>query len=135
MLGPTSRRQKSIKRSHTSFLEISGSCKRNLLPYRGGPPIKPGTQPAITSRFWSTTFEAMLDRPAKLVIVCGLPGSGKTTHAKLLEKSLFAVRFCPDEWLQSLSLSLWDGERRARIEAIQWELAQKLLECGTSVIN
>ncbi len=76
----------------------------------------------------------MRDRPAKLVIVCGLPGSGKTTHAKLLEKSLAAVRFCPDEWLQSLSLSLWDEERRAGIEAIQWELAQKLLECATSVI-
>jgi predicted kinase len=74
------------------------------------------------------------DSEARLVIVCGLPGSGKTTHAKLLEHKLNAVRFCPDEWLQSLSLDVWDEERRSQIEALQWELAQKFLGCGVSVI-
>lgn len=52
----------------------------------------------------------------------------------MLEQKLQAVRFCPDDWLQSLSLSLWDEERRAHIEALQWELAQKFLGCGASVI-
>lgn len=70
----------------------------------------------------------------KLVIVCGLPGSGKTTHAKQLEQKLNAVRFCPDEWFEALSLDLYDEERRAKIEALQWQLTQKLLRRGVSVI-
>ena len=61
--------------------------------------------------------------------MCGLPGSGKTTHAKLLEHRLDAVRFCPDEWFEALSLA-----RRDRIEGLQWELAQRLLKRGVSVI-
>ncbi len=70
----------------------------------------------------------------KLIIVCGLPGSGKTTHAKRLEETLGAVRFCPDEWMQALSLSLHDEERRAQIEALQWKLGQDLLALGQTVI-
>ena len=66
--------------------------------------------------------------------MCGLPGSGKTTHAKLLERELNAVRFCPDEWLEALSLNLYDEEQRTRIEALQWQLAQELLKRGLSVI-
>ena len=52
----------------------------------------------------------------RLIIVCGLPGSGKTTHAKQLEVGLAAVRFCPDEWMDALSLDLWDEARRQKIE-------------------
>lgn len=55
----------------------------------------------------------------KLIIVCGLPGSGKTTHAKALEETLGAVRLCPDEWMQALSLGLQDEDKRAQIEALQ----------------
>lgn len=69
-----------------------------------------------------------------LVIVCGLPGSGKTTHAKRLEETLGAVRFCPDEWMEALSLSLHDEERRAQIEALQWKLGRDLLRQGLTVI-
>jgi predicted kinase len=71
---------------------------------------------------------------ARLVIVCGLPGSGKTTHAKLLEQKLDAIRFCPDEWFEALSLDIYDEARRAKIEALQWQLAQKLLRRRISVI-
>ena len=39
----------------------------------------------------------------RLIIVCGLPGSGKTTLAKALESSLVAVRFSPDEWMDALA--------------------------------
>jgi len=66
--------------------------------------------------------------------VCGLPGSGKTTLAKVLESRLRAVRFSPDEWMDALSLNLWDEERRARIEALQWRFAQELLAQGLTVI-
>ncbi len=33
----------------------------------------------------------------RLVIICGLPGSGKTTLAKALERRLRAILFEPDE--------------------------------------
>jgi predicted kinase len=70
----------------------------------------------------------------RLIIVCGLPGSGKTTLAKAIEGRLGAIRFSPDEWMADLSLDLYDEERRAKIEALQWKLAQQLLALGQVVI-
>lgn len=70
----------------------------------------------------------------RLIIVCGLPGAGKTTHAKRLEEKLGAVRFCPDEWMEALSLDLYDEERRAKIEDLQWRLTQQMLARGLVVI-
>jgi len=71
---------------------------------------------------------------ARLIIVCGLPGSGKTTLAKCLEERLRAVRFAPDEWMDALSINLYDEESRARIEALQWNLSQELLKLGLTII-
>lgn len=70
----------------------------------------------------------------RLFIVCGLPGVGKTTRAKEIEQRFRAIRFCPDEWMSALSLDLYDEESRAKIEALQWTLAQSLLARGVSVI-
>jgi predicted kinase len=70
----------------------------------------------------------------RLIIVCGLPGSGKTTLAKMLEGRLRGIRFAPDEWMDALSIDLYDEEKRARIEALQWKLAQELLALGLTVI-
>ena len=75
-----------------------------------------------------------MERSGRLIIVCGLPGSGKTTHAKGLESRLRAVRFCPDEWMDALSIDLYDEERRAKIEALQWKIARELLALGLTVI-
>jgi predicted kinase len=64
----------------------------------------------------------------RLIIVCGLPGAGKTTLAKSLESRLRAVRLSPDEWMDTLDINLWDEPRRAKIEELQWTLAQQLLK-------
>ena len=78
-------------------------------------------------------MERSCARP-RLVIVCGLPGSGKTTLAKSLESRLRAVRFSPDEWMKVLSLDLYDEDRRGKVEALQWKVAQELLALGLTVI-
>src|SRR5260370_7518703 len=71
---------------------------------------------------------------ARLIIVCGLPGSGKTAHAKLLEGRLHAIRLSPDEWMDALSLDLYDEARREKIETLQWKFGQELLALGLTVI-
>jgi predicted kinase len=71
---------------------------------------------------------------AGLVLVCGLPGSGKTTHAKQLQAGTRAIRLCPDEWMEALSLDLWEESMREKIEGLQWQLGQQLLARGISVI-
>jgi len=74
------------------------------------------------------------DGSPRLIIVCGLPGSGKTTLSKKLERRLRAVRLCPDEWLDALSINLYREDVRAKVEALQWKLAQELLVLGLTVI-
>jgi predicted kinase len=76
----------------------------------------------------------MSDAGSRLIIVCGLPGSGKTTRAKALEAKLRAVRFCPDDWMESLSIDIYNEEARGKVEALQWKLAQELLALGLAVI-
>ena len=70
----------------------------------------------------------------RLIIVCGLPGSGKTAHAKLLEGRLRAIRLSPDEWMDALSLDLYDEARREKIETLQGKFGQELLALGLTVI-
>jgi predicted kinase len=74
------------------------------------------------------------DPRPRQIIVCGLPGSGKTTLAIALESRLGAIHFSTDEWLDALALDLWDEARRARAEALQWRLGQQLLARGATII-
>jgi len=70
----------------------------------------------------------------RLILVCGLPGAGKTTLARALERRLRAVRLCADEWMAALALNLYDEESRAKVEALQWKLGRTLLGHGLTVI-
>jgi predicted kinase len=73
-------------------------------------------------------------RGGRLILVCGLPGAGKTTVATQLESELGALRLCPDEWMAELEIDLFDAEARGAMEARQWELAQARLRAGGSVV-
>jgi len=70
----------------------------------------------------------------RLFIVCGLPGSGKTTRARSLEEEFHAIRLCPDEWMNDLSIDLYDEVSREKVEALQWKVAQTLLASGLAVV-
>lgn len=70
----------------------------------------------------------------RFILICGLPGSGKTTLARTLAADENAIRFCPDDWMEQMSLNLWDENRRGKIEALQWEIAQNLMTKGLTVI-
>ncbi|HXC55307.1 MAG TPA: ATP-binding protein [Rhizomicrobium sp.] len=69
-----------------------------------------------------------------LFLICGLPGSGKTTAALALERDNNAVRLAPDEWMARIVGDGWDHERREQVETVQWELAQRLLTLGLDVV-
>lgn len=73
-----------------------------------------------------------------LYILCGLPGSGKTTEAKKIERDKNAVRLCPDEWIENLledpnNISERDRIRKP-VETMLWQLAKRLLQTGNNVI-
>ena len=74
------------------------------------------------------------ERRPRLVLICGLPGAGKTTLAKRLEREMPAARLCPDERLAERGFSRFDEAARARIERDQWVHAQDLLTAGSSVV-
>ena len=71
---------------------------------------------------------------ARLILICGLPGSGKTTVAKRLAGEARAVRLSPDEWKHALGIDYYDEDGRVRVEAQLWVLAQELLALGQSVV-
>ncbi len=74
------------------------------------------------------------EKKGRLVVVCGLPGSGKTTVSVQLESSYGAIRLSPDEWMEVLGVDLFDEGTRAKIERLQWQLARRLLELRQIVV-
>lgn len=79
-------------------------------------------------------ISSMSHEKPKLYIICGLPGSGKTTLAKQIVKETPAVRLCPDEWMEDMDISLWDSDYRYKLEKRLWKLGQELLRLGQSVV-
>ncbi len=74
------------------------------------------------------------ESPGRLVVITGLPGAGKTTLAVRLAASLSAVRLCPDEWMVSAGIDLWDADARLMIEATQHTIAIEMLRHGRNVV-
>ena len=75
---------------------------------------------------------------ATLFLMCGLPGSGKTTLARRLERERHALRLTPDEWIvklfgTGLTLPTLDWCRDP-VEAVQWGVAERALSLGINVI-
>lgn len=74
-------------------------------------------------------------RPSpRLVLLCGLPASGKTTLAREIAEAYGAIRLNPDEWESALSVDPFDGAFQTKLESKFWELTERLLALGTSVV-
>jgi len=75
---------------------------------------------------------------ATLHLMVGLPCSGKTTLARVLERKYSALRLTPDEWHVRLfgqdAADPQHDARHALIEALQWEVAERALALGVDVI-
>lgn len=73
------------------------------------------------------------DRPTLFVMV-GLPGSGKTTLAKRLERDHNALRLTKDDWLMALFGRADLDRERTVMEALLWEMGARALRLGLNVV-
>ncbi len=70
----------------------------------------------------------------RLVLLCGLPGSGKSTFARQLVRERPAVTFSPDQWSADLKVSVFDEPFRYRLEQRFIGLGWELLALGVTVV-
>ena len=75
-----------------------------------------------------------MKRKAKLVLFCGLPGSGKTTLAKELSEKYQAIRLNTDEWMADLGFDPNYDRMHIKLQNRLWELAKELLSNGQDII-
>jgi predicted kinase len=75
---------------------------------------------------------------ATLILICGLPGAGKTTLARRMEQALPALRLCPDEWIATIIADARDTAEldrlRTPVESVQWDVARRALALGLDVV-
>jgi predicted kinase len=76
----------------------------------------------------------MAKSSTRLVLICGLPASGKSTLARQLAPKIPAIRLDKDGWVTQLGGDVWDEEFRVRLEHQLWVLSRDLLARGQSVI-
>ena len=74
------------------------------------------------------------DLRPRLIVFCGLPGSGKTTVARQLEQEIGAIRINIDEWVAALGVDFWDDTFRHKLERRLYEHGHTLLKLGQSII-
>jgi len=78
---------------------------------------------------------------ARLILVCGPTGAGKTTYSLSLSKEIGAIRFSIDPWMQTLfskdmtSLDYtWMIERVYRCYEQIWDVSQQILAVDGNVV-
>lgn len=71
---------------------------------------------------------------ATLFLIVGLPGAGKTTRARELEKSHRALRFSPDEWMIPLFGESDADGKRDLLEGLLINAGLCALALGTNVV-
>lgn len=78
---------------------------------------------------------------ARLILVCGPTGAGKTTYSISLSKEIDAIRFSIDSWMQTLfsedmtSLDYsWMMERVNRCYKQIWQVSEQILTLNGNVI-
>ncbi|MBP7807166.1 ATP-binding protein [Candidatus Saccharibacteria bacterium] len=67
-------------------------------------------------------------------LFCGLPGSGKTTLAKQLEKQGKGIRICTDDWQEDLAMQHDNQEFHGLLRNRLYAHALELLKNGQSII-
>jgi predicted kinase len=72
--------------------------------------------------------------PATVYLIVGLPGAGKTTHAKELEISVSALRLTPDEWQIALFGDKNPPDKRDLVEGKLVQLGMRAAELGANVV-
>jgi predicted kinase len=71
---------------------------------------------------------------ATIYLIVGLPGAGKTTHAKELELRAPALRLTPDEWQIALFGDQNPPDKRDLVEGKLIQLGMRAAELGTDVV-
>jgi predicted kinase len=71
---------------------------------------------------------------AIVYLIVGLPGAGKTTHAKELEISAPALRLTPDEWQIMLFGDQNPPDKRDLVEGKLVQLGMRVAELGSNVV-
>lgn len=72
--------------------------------------------------------------PAIVYLIVGLPGAGKTTHAKELEMSASALPLTPDEWQIMLFGDQNPPDMRDLVEGKLVQLGMRVAELGSNVV-
>ena len=87
---------------------------------------------------WATAGGILHTMEPTLYLMCGLPGSGKSTRAAEMEAAGSGIVLNADSWVWVLypddAEAAARDERKGFVFAVQWEIVDRLLIAGRSVI-